>query len=523
MLKFASQFLLAASLICLISCKKEKTIWDTDWSAPIAYGHLTMADFVPEENLMTNDEGYLSLIIRESVLEFSLDTLIKMPDTTITTKTAIGIPSIEVSPSFSMPDNYDQEFELGDIELKNVIIESGYADAKISSPWPGKTKVVAKFPFITRDGEILQRTYYLDAGSVDSPSKAEDLIDMVYQSMDLRGIDESAFNTLAIEILVQSNEESETFTITQYDSISFSFQFKDLVPNYARGYFGQYHFSDTTGFSLAPLKKIMAGSVELDSIKLNIAIKNGFNLLAQAKISKLSGINTRTNSFSEFDFTEKNTVLNINPASGGYYDFEPSNYPININNSNSNILSFLENLSDSLIIGYELDINPFGNITGGNDEFFPGSKMELYLDGEFPLNFGANDLTIQDTFEVNGFTNTTIDPQTAYATLNYTNGFPLEADASLFILDEDQVVIDTIYATPPLQAGIFNEATSVTTPKEGSVNFNITSNNMSNLVKANKIILNVSFNSYNNEKIKISAASYLDFNLKSNLNLRIQL
>ncbi len=509
--------------ILLYSCKKEPTTWDTDWAAPIAYGHLTINDMMPVDYVETNSEGYLSLVIHESVFQFSLDTLIKLPDTTITVKTAIGIPSIDVSPAFSLPDNYDQVYDLGEIELKRVIIQSGLAEATILSPWQGKTKITFNFPNVTNPGGVLQRIYYLDAGTIADPTSVYDEINMALQDLDLRGIDGTLYNTLGINILIESNEESSNFLVTNTDSIAFSFKFQDLMPRYAKGYFGQYTFSDTTGVSLPPLKQVVAGSIDLDSIDMTLTIKNGFNIIAQAKVSKMTGINTRTSNLVDLDFAEKGTTLNINPASGGLYDYVPSEYPLTLNNFNSNILSFIENLSDSIILGYQLKINPFGNTTAGSDEFFPDSKMELFLDGEFPLQFGANNLTIVDTFLIDAFETSTISPREALVFIDYTNGFPIAGDLVLYLLDQDDQVLDSIVASAPILAGSFQAATYATLPHAGSVQFELTTANLDHLETTDKIVLKLKFNSDANASVKITPETFFDFKLRTNLQIRVTL
>jgi len=514
---------LLALPILLFSCKKEPTTWETDWSAPIAYGHLTINDMIPSNYVETNSGGYLSLIIHESVFEFSLDTLIKLPDTTIIVKTAIGIPAIEVTPAFSLPDNYDQAYELGEIELKRVIIESGLAEATIQSPWQGKTKITFTFPKVTNPSGLFQRVYYLDAGTVDSPTAVTDLINMAFHDMDLTGIDGNLYNTLGVNVLIESNEDESSFLVTNSDSIAFSFKFQDLIPRYAKGYFGQYTFSDTTGVALTPLKRIVAGSIELDSIDLTLTVKNGFNIVAQAKVSKLTGINTRTSNLVDLDFTEKGTTLNINPASGGLYDYVPSEYPLTLTNTNSNLLDFIENLSDSMIIGYQLKINPFGNTTAGSDEFFPSSKMELFLDGEFPLAFGANDLTIVDTLKIDKFEAGTIAPRDALLFLDYQNGFPLAADLIIYLLNEDNEVIDSVFANTPIQSGNYQMDTYATLPYNGSVQFTISPSAFDQLENTEKLLLSVKFNSDDNAVVKISPDTFFDFKLRTNLQIRVSL
>ena len=515
--------LLILPALVFISCKKEPTKWDTEWNAPVVHGHLTINDMIPVEYTEENSEGYLSLIVHEPVFGFSLDTLIELPDTTIVEKTAIAFPSIEVTPSFSLPDNYDQEYELGDIQLKRVIIESGTAEATIASPWEGKTKITFTFPKVEGPEGTFERVYYLDAGSEDSPTSVDDIIDMAFHDMDLTGGSGLLYNTIGIDVLVESNEETESFIVTNSDSISFTFAFKDMVPRYAMGYFGQYYFSDTMGIALLPMKKILAGSIDIDSIDLTMTIRNGFNLVAQSKITKLTGYNTRTSNIVELDFPQKSNTLNINPASGGLYDYVPSEYPLPVNNSNSNITDFIENLCDSIIVGYELAVNPFGNITAGSDEFFPDSKMELFLDGEFPLEFGANDLTIADTFAFEWLEKGTVTPKQGKLFVNYENGFPLGAEAKIYVMDDNYTITDSIIGNAPILPADYDSGTFLTTPQTGAITFDIDADNISNLETGKHLLLHITFNTDESGKVKIPSAAYFDFNVNSNLQISVSL
>lgn len=513
-------FLIFIGTVGFFSCKKEKTRWDSDWAAPIAHGHLTINDMIPIKYTETNADGYLSLVIHEPVFGFSLDTLIKLPDTTIVQKTAIGLPTVDVGPGFELPDSYNQGYELGDIQLKRVIVKSGKAITAVESSWPGKTKVTFTFPHVNGPEGVFQRIYYLDAGSVTSPAVANDLIDMAMYDMDLRGVDGNSYNTIGINVLVESNEAVDNFTVTNTDSIAFSFSFKDMVPLYAKGYFGQYYFADTTALALPPMKKIVAGAIDLDSISLTLTVKNGFNIIGRAKISQITGVNSRTGNAVDLDFAEKNTTLNIDPADGGLYDYVPSEYPIQLNNVNCNIIDFIENLSDSIQVGYALEINPFGNVTAGSDEFFPNSKMELFVDGEFPLHFGANDLTIQDTLEINWIDTQSLTPQEANVLLEYTNGFPLGANAKFYLLDETNAVIDSISVNSTIQAGVYADPYT-TTPTNGQLQFSLSSSQFANLENTKKMILSVSFNSYGDDKVKISPDSFFDFKIRTNLKISV--
>ncbi|NOQ74012.1 MAG: hypothetical protein GQ574_18545 [Crocinitomix sp.] len=513
--------IIAVSVV-FVSCKKEATTWSTNWAAPIAHGHLTINDMVEEDHVETNSEGYLSLVIHEPVFEFSLDTLIQLPDTTVVEKTAIGIPSLDISPAYIQPTMYNQVLNLGTIELKEVIIGSGFIETRLTSVWPGRAQVALIIPEAIGPLGSFGSVHFFEAGHITETESSE-LTDMTDFNMNLTGDDGLSVNTIGITAIVQSNEETETYTITSSDTNTIGFSFIDMVPKYARGYFGQYTFSDTTTVSLSQLNRIVAGSIDIDSIDMKITVKNGFNLVAQSKISLFEGTNTRTGTTVDLDFPAKNTTMNIDPASGGLYDYVPSEYPLEINNVNSNITDFIENLPNSAKVGYKMDINPFGNISAGNDEFFPNSKMELFLDGEFPLSFGANELTIVDTFDIDWVDTGEITPEEAEVILDYSNGFPIGAIATFYLLDASNNVLDSIVGNSGILSGSFDAGTYETVPKDGSISFPITAATFENLEKMKRLKLYVSFSTDGTENIKISPETFFDFNLRSNLQISVSL
>jgi len=520
-----SRIIIAASLLAFISfsCKKEKTNWSTNWSAPLVHGSLTLEDLVPQEYIATNSDNYLSIVYHEPIYSFSLDTIIDLPDTTISRKTAVNFPNITVAPGFTFLDAYDQLYDLDQIELKRVIVQSGEVEMTIRSPWPGKSKLTFDFPKILEQGSPFNQVFLMAAGSTSNPSEQNSTIDMSGFDIDFTGIDGLVYNTISGDIKIESDEPTDSYDITNTDSIEYDITFKKMVPDYAKGYFGSYSFTDTTGLALPFMDKVLGGTIDVDSIDLTISIKNGFNLIAQSKISLLKGINSKTYTEVDLTFPLLGSSLNINPASGGLYNYTPSEFPIAVNNSNSNITGFIENLSDSIVLGYELLVNPFGNITAGDDELFPGSEMEIFLDAEFPLEFGANQLALTDTFEIEYTADPAYTPDNGEITLSYENGFPLGADISLYLIDTNGVLIETIPADGPILPGTYNTGSFLTNTTIGELKFALNSAALSSLEETGQLALIVTFTTDGGQKIKIDANAFFDFNLRSNLQINLHL
>lgn len=517
------QFFYFIFIVFLIACKKEPTSWNTEWTSPAAHGHLTLEDLLKPEYIAENDENYYTIVFNEPVYTFTIDTIVKLPDTSFVKKSAIAVSSINVNPGFYFTDDYDQEYELDQIQLKKVRIASGIIEVNVKCPWPGASLVTFTFPKITLGGVSFEQIFEMPAASISNPAVATRILNLAGYFIDLTGTDGNQINMLSADFVMGSNESVNSYTVTSSDSVEYTISFKNLKPDYAKGYFGQYYFSDTTGISLDFMKNVTSGAIDIDSIKLNLILRNGFNLIAQTKITSVAGHSSLNSSIVNLNFPMLGTSMNINPAAGNLYDYDPSEFPIEINNSNSNIINFLENLSDSLVLGYELEINPFGNVTGGSDEVFPGSAFELVVDAEFPLNFGADQLGLKDTFEIDYDNPENVYPENGKFELTYSNGFPVGGSVYFILLDENGAHLDTLSSSTSINSGIYNETTYLTTPSSGEVVFHLDESNILNLDLATKVVMFVSFSTHESQKVKIDSDAYFDFVLRSDIRLKIEI
>ena len=102
-------------LLIATGCKKEKTTWTSDWNVPLLHGKLTINDLIPEENVIENSDNYASLVYHDTVYSFSIDTLIKLPDTSLVQKAATSFPNLTLAPgnlitSLGIDQLYDLSF-----------------------------------------------------------------------------------------------------------------------------------------------------------------------------------------------------------------------------------------------------------------------------------------------------------------------------------------------------------------------------------------------------------------------------
>jgi hypothetical protein len=268
------------------------------------------------------------------------------------------------------------------------------------------------------------------------------------------------------------------------------------------------------------MKSIMTESLLLDSINLDLSVKNGFKLFTQATFSQIRGHNSNTNNIVDLTFPNLNSSININPASGGLYDYVASTYNIAVNSGNSNILNFIENLPDSIQIGFTISINPDGNITGGDDEYFPNSSLDLLLDGELPLKFSANNLSLMDTFQLDFEQQKNAIVNEGKITIDYVNSFPIGVTTSLILLDENFQALEALIPTTPIIPAAYDMATSQSIASNGTSTYIINESSLQNLETTKHIVYNINLTTDQVSTVKINIDDYFNFNLYSDLNLK---
>src|SRR5690606_14557013 len=96
-------------------------------------------------------------------------------------------------------------------------------------------------------------------------------------------------------------------------------------------------------------------------------------------------------------------------------------------------------------IKYTLKLNPYGNLSGGWDEFFPNSNLQILMKANMPLSAKLTDLTFQDTFKID-FKNEKDKTHlvSGKIKLKTSNAFPLEGVVTLFLIDANGQIIETI-------------------------------------------------------------------------------
>lgn len=515
-------------IVFLFSCKKEKTEWTSDWNLPIINDTLTLKHFVNDSTLKVNNSNLYEVNLHRTLLDISLTDLIKIPDTTINESYSIAFQSLTIAPgtSYVNPSQVNEHnFELKDLELKKIRLKKGILSITLKNVISTKIFYTITLPGVTKNGLTFQHIYAAPQGTPTNPGIVTESIDLTGYFIDLTGSNGGSSNILQSLVAVKTDPNGPTVTIKNSDITKFQANFKDIEIDYARGYFGNRIVSDSNEFTLPIFNKFTNGSIDLSASNIKFNISNGLKINALAKINFIKNTNKQQNTVSIFH-PQIGQNINLDPATGTVDNFTSSKKTIEFNSTNSNITNYLENLGEKHSISYSLELNPWGNVSGGWNELFPTSKINISVDAAMPLAIGMNNLTLQDTFEIDVIQNrnkTHINSGKFIATIQ--NAFPFSGQISLQLLSKSNELMYTIPATSKIESSLFG------TPigngiylNKSSLNFVLNEEIISHIEDIKKVVAIVVFNSpdansNSNSKQSIPANSYLGLKIKAAFEL----
>ena len=421
-------------LLLIVCCKKNKTVWDTDWSLPVINDTLSLVNLVNDSTL-SEVGGVYELNLERTLFDLDLGDLLAIPDTTIS-EAFVFSASINLPPGFNFVNSIEEhDLAVEELQLKTIILKQGFIEVKVANPLATTTMFNVELPGVTKDGITFTNQYSAPPGTNANPGIIEETIDLAGYKMDLTGITGGGFNKLKSQITVSTDPVGSSVPITPNEITQVDVILRDVKIDYARGYFGDRLFYDTTIVEIEELGIVSSGVLDLPNTNITVEIENGIKVNAEGILTTINNENTSGNVVT-LSSTQVGNSFNIDPATGTWDAITPSLKTIIFNSSNSNIESFLENLGSKHELGYSIKLNPWGNVTGGWDELFPNSKFRVRLNVDLPLMIAIDQLVLRDTFDLD-FTQNADDTNVKYGELlvQVSNAFPCSANLKLFFLD----------------------------------------------------------------------------------------
>lgn len=515
-------------LVGLISCQKKETSWNVDLEAPLLHDTLTLKDWVNDSTL-SELNGEVEVDLTRTLLNIGLSDLIKFPDTTVTQLFSPVITLSNIPPGTTFVNSIEEHsFDLNDVQLKHIRVKEGRVKVKVYNPLGTKVLFKVQMPGVTQNGVMFEQNYSVDAGSVANPTVQEEWLELGNYDIDLRGVSGLDYNVLQTKLSLTTDPNGTPVSISSAYDFKFQASLTDITVDYAKGYFGSKIYADTSIVNLDFMNKLSQGTIDLPETALQISIENGIKVPIRGQIHYLKNTNQQGNMVS-LTSSEIGPSFFISPAIGAWSTLQSNTQQLSFDASNSNLEAYLENLGVTNEAAYEVQLNPWGNTSAGNDEAFPNSRIKVKASAQLPLKLGLDGLTLRDTFDIHFQQNQSKSHvESGLITLDVTNAFPFSCDPVLYLMNQQGQILYSIIGNSQISScemGAIDPQDGLK-KQDSHIEFVMEKDMVKDLDVLTKMIVEARFDSPNpstgiNEPKQVKAHAFLSFKVRMKLNTKM--
>jgi len=415
-------------ILALSACKRdEPTSWDLQARVPLAEGRLQWGDLVEDSLLALDQLGVLHVVYEASLVDFDLDTLTTIEDTTISNSYTPGFNGgpIEIPPGTSVLSlSEDMAFGVSTAEIREIHIASGRLNYRLESYVQGELSLSYQLPGVTMaDGSSLTINATTQPASDGVPWVEQGFRELNDVEVDLQGSNGGTFNRLASILDVDiAAEAADAVPVYGDDSVRVVLEFTDVRIAYGRGYFGQTQDESVDTLDLSPFAH-SEGYLNLDELEFFLEITNRAGADARIELENITA--TRGNESVDLNHEVIGQQINLTRATdNGDGTVNANSYSWSINQNNSNITDLFSILPEHLVIDRAFELNPLGDVSGGNDFLYVDQPVEAAYSLNLPLAFSSSGVLLQDTLSIDPVESEV--EGSGKLLFRLSNGFPLD-------------------------------------------------------------------------------------------------
>lgn len=432
-------------ILAFFSCRKETVAnWDIDITGPVVSSKLNIRNFLTDSLFSSDANGLLNLRVNREVAYIKVDSLLKLPDTTIVNSFTTPITlSLTPGQSFGLAPPAPLTFSIGNgVALKYGIIRKGNLTVKYSNSVTQPLDFLFVLPGVKKSGLPFSISESIPPGN-NSLIKTYPLDGY---DLDLTAGGTANYNTIIQNYTVSLSTSAQSCVANPGNGAKIELSYSEIVPQYATGYFGQQVVPvniDTARLDI--FNNFNAQNFQLSDATLDFRIINEFGAEFSGSLSNIKSLNT-LNQTSVTLNTQQLSSININRAYQVNNTINPTIKLISLNKNNSNILPFLSNLPNKLTYAGNISLNPLGNTSGFGDFAHYNTGIKVLADINIPMKFQASAFNLQAISPIDFSTLDQLD-NVNYGSfiVSARNGYPFDAVLQAYLVDEQSNVIDSLF------------------------------------------------------------------------------
>lgn len=422
-LTFGLALALAAAVL-LWGCRKEPTTWTVDLHLPVVDLLLDWSDVLPDgAEVSPGEEAHL--IWSGEVARLDVAGLASIPDTTVSndlTPDFVGGPFAVPPGSTLLDEAEDIAFDVDGPEFRRLTLDSGLLAWTVESTTDGYVQLQYDFPGVIKDGVPVSLDITLPPATESGGlAAASGFINIADATVDFTGISGNERNKIASNLTIGTPADiTDTAQVYGDDSIRVAMTFMGMQVRDIEGYFGSFEINLNEGVPLFDPGAFPSGLLALVPDRADLQLVNG--MAADLRLN-LNALTLGEENLSHPVLGVDQYIARADWSAGA----PPTTDALSIDllATEPGFFDVLASLPDSIRATGLLEINPLGDVSGGNDYFHKDFAPAMNLDLDVPLRVALTDLAFRDTLRI---LPTDVPDFTGQITLELRNGFPVQMD-----------------------------------------------------------------------------------------------
>ncbi len=508
-------------LVGFVSCNGPLDIasWEVEATSPLVYGRMNIADLLAVKEI-SSEGGVLQYRVQDTLVRLGVDTLIGIPDTTLVSEFMIPVGGVQWPagvPFYS--DTIRTTFNLDGAQLSFAEVRKALFSVSLKNNLKEQILVRYRILSATQNGDTFELEELV-------PGKSTFEGDFVLDgyNLDFRGLDGTRSNTLNayVEAMIDPNFTG-TYTFSAGESFEIQNTFKEIIPQYAQGYFGQQLTQYEDSVTIDLFKSLAFRSADILEYDVDITIDNGIGADLLFEIGGVSTYNSSSVvSLGHPILGEPQPIGRAIRTAGLASPVKHMQQHYSFTSSNSNLDELLEIRPNGIAYNMSLEINPLGDISLGNDFVRFGHDISASMDLTVPLKFGVEGLLLRDTFAMNVDTSDSEQIDRILGGVirgKILNGYPFEATVQLLFLDSNGVVTDSLSdIRQTIQSAEANGFGMVINSVESEVVFPFDRDRVDAVLGATQAVVLARFDTYQSQIVELRDSYEIEFRFAADLN-----
>jgi hypothetical protein len=496
---------------------------------PLVDAELSMKDIVDPNkkqlNVTEDNDGFYTFIYYHDLYTQLISDLLKI--TNVPVKQSISLTATEVGSlpvSGSVAHSFAQSVTLAATngeKLKTILVKSGTVPLTISSTFKHNVQVTITFPYIKKNSIALTKTINLNYLSGNAPVVSTTPVDLTGYTIDCSE-NNTKVNTISYTASLKVTYKTGN-AITTAQKIDLTTGISDIAYSYIDGYIGKYEFTipqDSVAIDI--FDNAYLGNIYFTDPKVRGIITNSVGAASSIKIEQLTAQSNITGTTHITGSAINTNIPVLYPSLAEIGQSKSTTIQLDKTNS-ENLLTIFNPAPKKIIFKMSGAINPSGesaNFVTDSSYVKIRGEVEIPMEGKI-TNFVLLDTIANIEYPEINTNGKSITILSAGFNVAVSNGFPMNARIQMYFLDESNVVLDSLFASPhSIPSGAVDAAGKVATPTDIFIKEFYNEARYSRITGSKKAVIYAYFSTVNNgtEPVKI----YSSYKIKSNIGIDVK-